>query len=124
MDDVKVPIRGWLILIGIIVWVNPIDMIFVVSEILSQVVKVSWFELLLIIVQLVISIVVLILFVKRKRTFVSLIVILFGWSIIAGIASTLIHYTSISKMTYNIIVDIILMLYVLYSQRVKNTFVR
>lgn len=121
----KIPIRGWLILVGIIVWITPIgSLLWVIGELLLPGARFSWLELLLVVVQLVISIIVLVLFVERKRTIVQWFAILTAWSIIAGIASTLAHDTSVSKLMYNVIVDIILLLYVLLSQRVKNTFLR
>ncbi|WDL96052.1 hypothetical protein [Alicyclobacillus sp. ALC3] len=116
----KVSIRGWLVFIAIVLWITAIGGVVAFTE--SLVSKLFWLEQLLILVNTILSLIVLVFFVQRKRRFVPWFIVLLAWSVLGAGASSMLHYTSTFSVVCTIVGDIILALYVLRSERVKNTF--
>lgn len=116
----KLPIRGWLVLVAITLWITAIGGALAFTA--SLVSKLLWLEQLFIIVTTILSIIVLVFFMQRKRKFVPWFLVLLTWSVLSAIVSSVIHYTSVSSFVYTINGNIILALYALRSERVKNTF--
>lgn len=128
----KAPIDGWLILIGVAVWlmgitsaltlVVDIIRIFVSTAIIAKPVTT-----ILGIAQSTVSVLLLILFIKRKAIFVKLSVWFLAYLFVYGIYFVIaFHHPKVSFYSGLIYLPIYVVsaIYLLRSKRVKDTFVR
>ena len=147
LKETKVPIRGWLIFINILIWyLTIISIINLIGYFLSQPhfsnIIFFWGNQFNFIVQAILSIICLVFFTKRKRIFIKWFVGLSAWGIFYYIVYILFiiifsvngfitinntnmrSYIAVVSNTLNIILGVAFILYALRSKRVKNTFVR
>lgn len=127
----KVPIRGWLVLIGIAVWLmgigGAVGLAFeIVKLFVGMPTTETSIETAMSFVGGVLSIVLLVLFGKRKRAFIPVsivnLAILFIYDIYFDVA---IHYPKVSfyaDLVY-LPIYVISATYLLRSKRVRNTFI-
>lgn len=126
MAEKKVPIRGWLILIGIILWGTAISSTF--GFIGSFFIKITnaypnWVEILFMFFGMVLSVTAIVFFLQRRKIFNKWFIGLQIWSILQYLVQ-LVTGTSIANDIFGIVFDILLILYILRSKRVLNTFNR
>jgi hypothetical protein len=125
LKEVRVPIGGWLILVAIILWATAIfSPLSLGLELLLQPVSTStWLEVMYSAGTAVISITTLVVFMKRRRTLVYWFIGLQVWAILYYIVFLIIGVNLYTDL-FGIIENVVLLLYIVRSKRVKNTFVR
>jgi hypothetical protein len=124
-------IRGWLILIGAVLWIDAIlySVDFIAGLFVSQkLLFTTPYEVQLAdsFVNAAANIVILILFMKMKKSFTGWMIAYQIYSIaieLVVIILDIVHHVGFWKEIVALIIPVVILTYVIRSQRVKNTFV-
>lgn len=131
LDEVQGKIRGWLIVVGVVLWIDAIvgPLAFIAGLFVSRnLLFTTPYEIQLagFLVDAIANIIMLILFIKKKKAFIGLAVAYQIYSVVVELAIIMIdiiHHLSFWKEALALTIPVVLFFYLIRSKRVKMTFV-
>lgn len=133
LPKVKEPIQGWLVLVGIELWLGGIVAALGVIVLGAQAMTHTlpntsfvWFQMGSQVISAIWAIWVLALFIQRKQRFITWFVGLNVWAFLVQVVEDLLRivHFALWPNAVDLLINVLLILYILFSKRVRRTFVR